>query len=262
MCTACPNCTDDAKPNHGRTNLHELHSAHLSLSARPVVDHPPDSSLSREAGDQYRASHSPTVLVQYPVSGAHKLHSEQPLASPGWIGLGLVPIYSGKHLRFFPMPDVNRASSVFDSARTSPVTHTKTRSHPFRRHSVALGVPNGVDRDGTTQGRYHLGAFAYAECWFATAPDPSFHSPKARAEGLHQMHQFCALTSSGAFWICLYFILNLALTLFNKIVLVHFPFPYLLTATHALFGTIGCLLLVLNAVFVSSWGRSLAWQAG
>ncbi|KAF6751176.1 triose-phosphate transporter family-domain-containing protein [Ephemerocybe angulata] len=49
---------------------------------------------------------------------------------------------------------------------------------------------------------------------------------------------------SGGLWLGLYFVLNLALTLYNKLVLLHFPFPYTLTALHALCGTVGtfCLL--------------------
>jgi len=31
---------------------------------------------------------------------------------------------------------------------------------------------------------------------------------------------------SAAYWLCLYFCFNLGLTLFNKVVLVSFPFPY------------------------------------
>ncbi|PPR00954.1 hypothetical protein CVT24_000261 [Panaeolus cyanescens] len=41
------------------------------------------------------------------------------------------------------------------------------------------------------------------------------------------------------FHLCLYFTLNLALTLYNKKVLGKFPFPYTLTAVHALCGWIG-----------------------
>jgi hypothetical protein len=39
-----------------------------------------------------------------------------------------------------------------------------------------------------------------------------------------------------AFWLILYFILNLALTLYNKVLLVSFPYAYTLTDVHALFG--------------------------
>ncbi|KAH9929031.1 TPT-domain-containing protein [Epithele typhae] len=41
------------------------------------------------------------------------------------------------------------------------------------------------------------------------------------------------------FWLAAYFAFNLGLTLYNKGVLVRFPFPYTLTAIHALFGAIG-----------------------
>ncbi|KAJ8521486.1 hypothetical protein ONZ45_g1807 [Pleurotus djamor] len=44
--------------------------------------------------------------------------------------------------------------------------------------------------------------------------------------------------------LCLYFTLNLLLTLYNKLVLVRFPFPYTLTALHALSGTCGAHLLI------------------
>ncbi|KAG6331952.1 hypothetical protein ID866_7136 [Astraeus odoratus] len=49
---------------------------------------------------------------------------------------------------------------------------------------------------------------------------------------------------SQPFWLTLYFFFNLSLTLYNKGVLIHFPFAYSLTAIHALFGAIGgvCLL--------------------
>ena len=41
-------------------------------------------------------------------------------------------------------------------------------------------------------------------------------------------------------WLLIYFGLNLALTIFNKLVLAGgFPFPYTLTAIHCLFGTAG-----------------------
>ena len=45
--------------------------------------------------------------------------------------------------------------------------------------------------------------------------------------------------NSQAAWLVLYFTLNLCLTLYNKGVLVRFPYPYTLTSVHALFGSIG-----------------------
>lgn len=55
---------------------------------------------------------------------------------------------------------------------------------------------------------------------------------------------------SQAFWLTLYFAFNLGLTLYNKLVLVHFPFPYTLTALHALCGTLGGLILRRRGAYV------------
>jgi hypothetical protein len=44
---------------------------------------------------------------------------------------------------------------------------------------------------------------------------------------------------SQPFWLGLYFCFNLGLTLYNKAVLIHFPYAYALTALHALCGSIG-----------------------
>ena len=56
--------------------------------------------------------------------------------------------------------------------------------------------------------------------------------------------------SSQAFWLTLYFAFNLGLTLYNKLVLVHFPFPYTLTALHAFCGTLGGLILRQRGAYV------------
>ncbi|PFH51121.1 hypothetical protein AMATHDRAFT_59576 [Amanita thiersii Skay4041] len=47
------------------------------------------------------------------------------------------------------------------------------------------------------------------------------------------------LDNSPIFWLVMYFLFNLSLTLFNKSVLINFPFPYSLTALHALCTTVG-----------------------
>ncbi|KAK0498766.1 TPT-domain-containing protein [Armillaria luteobubalina] len=56
--------------------------------------------------------------------------------------------------------------------------------------------------------------------------------------------------STQAFWLALYFCFNLSLTLYNKGVLLRFPYPYTLTAIHALFGTFGGSLLLHNGSFL------------
>ncbi|KAL0241858.1 hypothetical protein I308_106030 [Cryptococcus tetragattii IND107] len=56
-------------------------------------------------------------------------------------------------------------------------------------------------------------------------------------------------TESTAYWLCLYFFFNLGLTLFNKFVLVSFPFPYTLTGLHALSGCAGCYIALERGAF-------------
>lgn len=43
-----------------------------------------------------------------------------------------------------------------------------------------------------------------------------------------------------AAWILAYFFFNMGLTLYNKAILVHFPYPYTMTALHTFCGTVGC----------------------
>ncbi|KAH7882936.1 triose-phosphate transporter family-domain-containing protein [Phlebopus sp. FC_14] len=56
--------------------------------------------------------------------------------------------------------------------------------------------------------------------------------------------------NSQSFWLALYFSFNLGLTLYNKGVLIHFPFAYTLTALHALCGSIGGVLLLNSGAYV------------
>jgi len=58
------------------------------------------------------------------------------------------------------------------------------------------------------------------------------------------LRRILSLPDSPLLWLALYFTFNLTLTLYNKSVLIHFPFPYTLTALHALCGTIGSFILI------------------
>jgi hypothetical protein len=54
-------------------------------------------------------------------------------------------------------------------------------------------------------------------------------------------------------WLLAYFFFNLALTIYNKLVLAgNFPFPYTLTAVHALSGTIGSWICLKQGVFTAA----------
>ncbi|KAJ7856603.1 TPT-domain-containing protein [Mycena leptocephala] len=82
---------------------------------------------------------------------------------------------------------------------------------------------------------------------------PPFYSPGSPKLKLPVLHtKLPAIPESRSFWLVMYFCFNLGLTLYNKGVLVSFPFPYTLSALHALFGTIGGTLLAQRGYFVPS----------
>ena len=59
--------------------------------------------------------------------------------------------------------------------------------------------------------------------------------------------------SSSFSWLIVYFAFNLTLTIYNKFVLAgSFPFPYMLTAVHCLFGTVGSSICLKNGVFTQA----------
>lgn len=67
---------------------------------------------------------------------------------------------------------------------------------------------------------------------------------------ISQLRIIGSFYDSELFWLSLYFLFNLGLTLYNKGVLTRFPFPYTLSAVHALCGSIGGLILVKTGVFI------------
>lgn len=79
-------------------------------------------------------------------------------------------------------------------------------------------------------------------------PKRPLSQPLVLSTPLTQSHY--KIYESQLFWLGLYFAFNLGLTLFNKGVLIRFPFPYTLTALHALCGTVGGYALLENDVFV------------
>ncbi|XP_006455213.1 hypothetical protein AGABI2DRAFT_75689 [Agaricus bisporus var. bisporus H97] len=74
-----------------------------------------------------------------------------------------------------------------------------------------------------------------------TAPISLGHS---RRNSLVIAQKTLQVPASPAFWVMLWFSLNFTLTLCNKLVLNKFPFPYSITAFHALGGCVGTWLTV------------------
>ncbi|KAF5392905.1 hypothetical protein D9757_000849 [Collybiopsis confluens] len=86
-------------------------------------------------------------------------------------------------------------------------------------------------------------AMSFVSTKAAPLPSPTSYS-------LPSSSSRASLLESRPFWLTLYFFFNLGLTLYNKGVLVKFPFPYTLTAIHALFGSLGGAILARFQVFV------------
>lgn len=87
--------------------------------------------------------------------------------------------------------------------------------------------------ESATSTLYQASAAQEASAFTQQAPPPPL-SPSARTQYS---------------WLTIYFFLNIALTIFNKVVLGKFPFPYTLTAVHAFSGTVGCFVLLRMGFF-------------
>ncbi|KAL1689878.1 triose-phosphate transporter family-domain-containing protein [Schizophyllum commune] len=91
--------------------------------------------------------------------------------------------------------------------------------------------------------------------WSSSTPRrslPSRTAPKPRSHTLLSHTPVSSPRSwknSQSLWLSLYFTANLALTLYNKSVLINFPYPYALTAVHCLSGTIGTMVCAWLKVF-------------
>jgi hypothetical protein len=69
----------------------------------------------------------------------------------------------------------------------------------------------------------------------------------------HATNSFTLSTESSMTWLFAYFASNLALTIYNKLVLAgNFPFPYTLTAVHCLFGTLGSTFFLKRRAFAQA----------
>ncbi|KAK2460795.1 hypothetical protein APHAL10511_007265 [Amanita phalloides] len=69
------------------------------------------------------------------------------------------------------------------------------------------------------------------------------------------------LNESPSFWLALYFLFNLSLTIYNKSVLIRFPFPYTLTALHALCSAVGSsVMLQSSPANLRGGNQTLSWK--
>ncbi|KAF8153037.1 triose-phosphate transporter family-domain-containing protein [Crassisporium funariophilum] len=188
----------------------------------------------------------------------HISPSSQPLSASGTYGKENEPPSNGNALYEAPPVhiDSSRSGSYRDEAAERSHSH---RSRTLRVNTLHQRV---YHHDETSPLPYSA---VENSSLFAATPDleerdelihpsPLVRSPsKSRFRSTIQLRRFIpnpllrrilSLPDSPQLWLGLYFTLNLSLTLYNKSVLSHFPFPYTLTALHALCGTIGTFILL------------------
>ncbi|KAI9698470.1 MAG: UAA transporter [Candelina mexicana] len=87
----------------------------------------------------------------------------------------------------------------------------------------------------------------------ARSSSPVVHDKKIESPGTkpHGMDDGSNIISAHTRYksLALYFLFNICLTLFNKTLMVAFPYPYLLTSLHAAFGCLGSFLLLTRRYF-------------
>lgn len=110
-----------------------------------------------------------------------------------------------------------------------------------------------IIRDSSLPGHTRLNSLSHSLPW--ELPFPVSHARPTMGRKVDTpCEAYPSETSSffhsQPFWIVLYFFFNLGLTLYNKAVLIHFPYGYALTALHALCGSIGGFTLLRLGVYV------------
>jgi drug/metabolite transporter (DMT)-like permease len=144
-------------------------------------------------------------------------------------------------LRFSKTPTASPPVDPLYTTRSRP--KATTGNHSKARHDfLPLPVLSSSSRP-------HLGTN------LALGLQKRFQHSSALLFGLVRS-KVASVSDYQAFWLILYFILNLVLTLYNKVLLVSFPHPYTLTAVHAFFGLAGGASLRLRNVYQpkSLWG--------
>ncbi len=141
----------------------------------------------------------------------------------------------------------SRTRRVFRASSNFRVYHDHRRTHS----SPNYPIPSPQPKD--------LALPPFPPPISTPTPEPKLHPHERTSWTLI----FLGLSESPAFWLVSYFLFNLSLTLYNKSALIQFPFPYTLTALHALCSTAGS-SVVLRANAASSQGSSrspsLSWK--
>lgn len=207
-------------------------------TAGPVT---PDSVNDSSFADNVRTSKSP-VLLQESHLNDKRLDGSGPFMEEGG--------NSSRRLSAHRLPShqfgLPGASASATSSSQSSITMTNSEKRPsYADDPYGTGLPPtssinlGDDyRDVPFGGRDHkfTPPGSLNQTPIGTAP-PSFDEKRPLTmDGAEGAKKF---TDSAAYWLILYFMFNLGLTLFNKVVLVNFPFPYVSFAGGRCFSDFG-----------------------
>lgn len=194
-------------------------SVHPGLSTKP--DHFPNAHRSHDSldSDSHSSSRdspvSPASNLHLPYSDDSRLnldtHNEKKNSRRVYFDYGInTPSHQD--------PSAPLSSKFEDSQDVQTVQHS-----PFRSYITSYSFP-----------------------WELPSPTTMSH----RAADKDYRTESSSFFHSQPFWLVLYFGFNLGLTLYNKAVLIHFPFAYALTALHALCGSIGGFALLRIGMYV------------
>ncbi|CCM05608.1 uncharacterized protein FIBRA_07837 [Fibroporia radiculosa] len=223
-----------------------MRPAHLNLDvgahSRPVYQHPKSPNTP---GDPFSFFNSPGYLSHQWQTFGVQIHDDTPIHGGLLLNHdGLSPLLVSSDLETHEVyyqrerEQYQRESQPASSPRLRPV---------FLRINTGTGIS-----DPTTPLSPTLSDSGLAS---PSLPVISPHaSERSKRLSRRKRTTLAAVTPSclntQASWLILYFAFNLGLTLYNKFVLVQFPFPYTLTALHALCGSIGGWILQLRGVYV------------
>lgn len=119
---------------------------------------------------------------------------------------------------------VDHSAPISDKTPLHPAEKARSRAH--QHDGLPANVPTGRDpafaRGWPVETRNRGG-------WGSMVDKERGH---VLSSGMYQTGEKEKFTDSQAYWLGLYFFFNLGLTLFNKFVLVSFPFPYVSTVIY------------------------------
>ncbi|ODN90217.1 hypothetical protein L198_06235 [Cryptococcus wingfieldii CBS 7118] len=202
-------------PVHTQSSLHPTYTPTRprTISPRPPSSPSGQHPQAQESSQQGFASSTAYGAMQSEAARGRVISPQKDPGAPS----PLDPSSSSSSALAYASANGYDASNPYSSPSSTPL-----RSH----HN------GGSSKDGyqslfpLTGEESHLGS------------SPTVHQEKVK------------FTDSTTFWLGLYFLFNLGLTLYNKALLMSFRFPYTLTGLHALSGSAGCYIALERGAFV------------